>query len=279
MKKTGIDYFPFVCQPDDKLELIEVEFGLKGLAVIVKLLQRIYGEEGYYCDWNDEVALLFSRKQCGLSKGDNVVSEIIESAIKRGFFSKEKFVEYHILTSAGIQKRFLDATARRVNVKMLEEYLLLQVAQLNKNVDIISKNGCRNGKNANRNGQRKGEDRKGDSSGDKPSTTKPFIPPTITEVEAYCKERNNNVDAKKFFDYFEASGWVDSRGNKVKNWKQKVITWEKNEFNQGGNTSGSAGTKPNVKQNRFVNYEQRNDWDFEELERLELEKRKKEQGG
>lgn len=87
MKKTGIDYFPFVCQPDDKLELIEVEFGLKGLAVIVKLLQRIYGEEGYYCDWNDEVALLFSRKQCGLSKGDNVVSEIIESAIKRGFFS------------------------------------------------------------------------------------------------------------------------------------------------------------------------------------------------
>ena len=55
---------------------------------------------------------------------------------------------------------------------------------------------------------------------------KPFVPPTLEEIEAYCKERNNNVDAKRFFDYFSAADWVDSKGNKVKNWKQKVITWE-----------------------------------------------------
>lgn len=53
-----------------------------------------------------------------------------------------------------------------------------------------------------------------------------FVAPTLEEIESYCKERKNNVDAKKFFDYFETSGWVDSKGNKVKNWKQKVITWE-----------------------------------------------------
>ena len=55
---------------------------------------------------------------------------------------------------------------------------------------------------------------------------KPFVPPTLEEVEAYCKERKNNVDAKKFFDYFDAADWVDSKGNPVRNWKQKVITWE-----------------------------------------------------
>lgn len=60
---------------------------------------------------------------------------------------------------------------------------------------------------------------------DKP-TKKRFVPPTLEEVQAYCQERNNNVDAKTFYDYFTASDWYDSKGNKVKSWKQKVITWE-----------------------------------------------------
>ncbi len=54
-----------------------------------------------------------------------------------------------------------------------------------------------------------------------------FVPPTLEEIEAYCKERNNGVDAKHFFDYYSAGDWVDAKGNKVKNWKQKLITWEK----------------------------------------------------
>ena len=53
-----------------------------------------------------------------------------------------------------------------------------------------------------------------------------FVPPTLEEIKAYCAQRKNNVDAKKFYDYFTASGWYDSKGNKVKSWKQKIITWE-----------------------------------------------------
>ena len=53
-----------------------------------------------------------------------------------------------------------------------------------------------------------------------------FTPPSLDEVQAYCRERQNGVDAKQFYDYFTASGWIDSKGNKVKSWKQKVITWE-----------------------------------------------------
>lgn len=53
-----------------------------------------------------------------------------------------------------------------------------------------------------------------------------FTPPTLEEVQAYCRERNNSVNPQKFYDYFSASDWVDSKGNKVRNWKQKVITWE-----------------------------------------------------
>lgn len=161
MSKNGIDYFPFVCQPDDKLELIEAEFGLKGLAIIVKLFQRIYGENGYYCEWSKEVALLFSRKQCGLKLGDNVVSEVVNAAIKRQLFSEEKYVKYGILTSGGIQKRYLLAAKRRTSVEIREEYLLLKVGQIPKNVDIISENVYRNEENVYKNEQSKEEESKG----------------------------------------------------------------------------------------------------------------------
>lgn len=54
---------------------------------------------------------------------------------------------------------------------------------------------------------------------------KEFISPSLGEVEQYIASNKYNVDAKAFWDYFEVSGWVDSKGNKVKNWKQKIITW------------------------------------------------------
>ena len=60
---------------------------------------------------------------------------------------------------------------------------------------------------------------------------KRFVPPTLDEVKAYCQERNNNVDAQKFVDYYSASKWIDGKGEPVKNWKQKVITWERNDTN------------------------------------------------
>lgn len=59
--------------------------------------------------------------------------------------------------------------------------------------------------------------------------TKKFIPPTLEDIEKYCRLRNNNVNAKTFFDYYEAGNWMDAKGNKVKNWKQKIITWEKHQ--------------------------------------------------
>lgn len=72
---------------------------------------------------------------------------------------------------------------------------------------------------------------------------KPFVPPTLKEVEAYCRERQNGVDAKKFFDFFTASDWVDSKGNPVRNWKQKVITWESYaKPNERNNTNGQTAS-------------------------------------
>ena len=62
-------------------------------------------------------------------------------------------------------------------------------------------------------------------------TKKKFVPPTLEEVAQYCRERNSSVDPRKFWEYFDTGGWIDSEGKPVKNWKQKLLTWEK--FNPG----------------------------------------------
>lgn len=52
-----------------------------------------------------------------------------------------------------------------------------------------------------------------------------FTNPSLEEIESYVIEKNINVDAKQFFNYFDVANWIDSKGNKVKNWKQKLLTW------------------------------------------------------
>ena len=51
--------------------------------------------------------------------------------------------------------------------------------------------------------------------------------PTLEEIKSYIKEKSLNVNAEQFYNYFEEGNWVDSKGNKVKNWKQKLLTWNK----------------------------------------------------
>lgn len=59
-----------------------------------------------------------------------------------------------------------------------------------------------------------------------------FTPPTLQEISDYVKTKKYTIDPKTFFDYFTESGWVDSKGNKVKNWKQKIITWQNHQKNE-----------------------------------------------
>lgn len=53
-----------------------------------------------------------------------------------------------------------------------------------------------------------------------------FKAPTLDEVKTYITEKNLIVDADKFFNYFTVGNWKDSLGKPVKNWKQKLITWD-----------------------------------------------------
>lgn len=68
-----------------------------------------------------------------------------------------------------------------------------------------------------------------DSSASTTTKRKRFEKPTLSEIKAYCIERNNNVDAQHFFDYYESNGWKVGK-NSMKNWQAAVRTWEKNSY-------------------------------------------------
>ena len=64
-----------------------------------------------------------------------------------------------------------------------------------------------------------------------PTKAKRFVKPTLSEIEQYCIERKNNVNAEQFYDYYESNGWKVGK-NSMKNWKAAVRTWEKNNYNK-----------------------------------------------
>ena len=91
----------------------------------------------------------------------------------------------------------------------------------------------------------------------KSTTTKRkrFEKPTISDIEQYCIERNNNVNAEQFFDYYESNGWKVGK-NSMKDWKAAVRTWERNRYDQSVKSKNSKTDAMNVVKELMEEYEQ-----------------------
>lgn len=59
-----------------------------------------------------------------------------------------------------------------------------------------------------------------------------FKKPTVEEIAAYCKEKNYNVNAQQFFNYYESNGWKIGR-NAMKSWQAAVQNWNTREKSSG----------------------------------------------
>lgn len=124
--KTKIDYFPIDCNDDERMKLIELKHGLVAYAVFVKLLQKIYGNKGYYADWNEDTALLFSGEH-GIEL--KTLNDIITDMLKRGIFDAEMYEKHSILTSREIQEQYFFVIAKRRQKEINESYCLINVTK------------------------------------------------------------------------------------------------------------------------------------------------------
>lgn len=74
---------------------------------------------------------------------------------------------------------------------------------------------------------------------------KRFEKPTLSQITQYCLERNNNVNAEQFYDYYESNGWKVGK-NSMKDWKAAVRTWERSEYRKPNSKKHSKEDAINV---------------------------------
>lgn len=87
-----------------------------------------------------------------------------------------------------------------------------------------------------------------DSSASTTTKRKRFEKPSISDIKQYCMERNNNVNAEHFFDYYESNGWKVGK-NSMKDWKAAVRTWERSEYRKPNSKKNSKEDAINVVNN------------------------------
>lgn len=138
--KVGLDYFPIHVDffQDKKLQYLRREFGIKGEHIVLQILMQIYSE-GYYIAWDKDTTTTFWRTNYGQSSGvsTKLLDEVVIRLVKNGFFSADVFNQFSVLTSAGIQRRYITACARRSQITMIRDFIVLDGNELKGRTNIL----------------------------------------------------------------------------------------------------------------------------------------------
>lgn len=70
-------------------------------------------------------------------------------------------------------------------------------------------------------------------------SSKRFVKPTIEDLEDYINEKGYQVDAHKFYDYYESNGWKVGK-NPMKDWKATIRNWARNDYDKPKESKGSG---------------------------------------
>ena len=134
----GINYFPIGVNfmEENAMEVIEAKYGIKGPAIVLKLLCKIY-KEGYFIRWDEEQCLIFANK-AGREVQAAEVQGIIEILFIKGILDRNSYLENGILTSESIQKVWLEATKRRKRELSELPYLMVRPEKENGKPDNAS---------------------------------------------------------------------------------------------------------------------------------------------
>lgn len=187
--EDGIKTFPFPTKLDDRIKMIELEFGIQGYAVVWKLHQAIYSV-GYYLKWDIDTQLLFINDYRLSMVGRNLVSEIVASCLRRGVFESSLYEKYQILTSERIQETFLTAKARNKKVIVNKDYALPVVYTFIENASKSGKNVNIFWKNADISEQKKRKEKKGNKYTHIESEPRDFE----TQFKVFCDKWKITVD-------------------------------------------------------------------------------------
>lgn len=135
--KTNLDYFRWVIRngiTSDKGILYRTNCQKQNVneswGVLMRALERIFsGEGGYYSDWNDNSAFFIARD---VMIKEEEAKNAIKEAVNVGYFDKEMFDNYSILTSKEVQEIYFGGIryANRTYSEINEDYLLIDLKRV-----------------------------------------------------------------------------------------------------------------------------------------------------
>lgn len=224
---TGLAYCPLDCQNSRKIKSFIYEFGNKGFGVYIRLMQEIYGKEGYYMSV-DKYGLLSLAKEYDV--GYNGLCEIIQGLIRYGIYDKEMYDKNRILTSSVIQKYYLHA--KKTNIQLNKNYILESI------IPYIEKMRQFAGKNQEK-AQRKEKKTKTDNNyyegksdciTDERNQPDPQIKkfskiyPLVYVDTQYVPKY---VDIDKLIEHYKINVWLHGKSNITLKWLFKQTNYEK----------------------------------------------------
>lgn len=126
-------------------------------------------------------------------------------------------------------------TQRPVKIRLIEEFYESKYRANTEQIPSKDRAGTTtNNNNNNNNNKKSGQNHSGK-----------FIKPTIIEIDAYCKKRNNDIDAEEFFHFYESCNW--KIGNKaMRSWESTIITWEKRKGSFKKTEKGESNYRPKI---------------------------------
>lgn len=288
-RKEGLLYFPFDVSffSDKKIKILKSRYGSDGLTLYIYLLCEIY-KNGYYLKMDDDYEYIISDD---LSMDSNKVKQVLNFLLERSLFEFTLFQSDKVLTSTGIQNRFMEAMKPTISKRVqrggkpmeLEESIWMVdikypecFIKVNPNSNMSVKKECLSGTNdekgeTNALNKRKENERNISSEGPAPELY--FDNPDINNAFAtYLAVRKNNGDRlmkEQILLLAEDLKNITEKDNErlailnkaiMGNWK---TLWP---------LKGGKG-KP-VSKNKFHNFDQRT-YDMNELEKKLMEKQKK----
>jgi len=244
---NGLEYFPLDTDffDDPKLMHVEEECGMDGSYIALRLYCWIY-RDGYFMPWDEDVAVIFARR-IGLGIGTTKVNEVVEILVKREVFNSGLYTKYKILTSRGIQNRWLKIikdAKRKANIDPLHDLvnivnsvhseLIPKISEeTNPIAELIVVKEEETTPITELSTQRKGKERK-EKERKKSALHDPFLTPSLSEIQNHLKEKYvagkqaAEIFAEKFFNHYSKEDWKVKGGSQMKDWKAAISgTWKK----------------------------------------------------
>ena len=211
-------YFPHDsnAKDDPKIVLLVEQMGLEGYGAFWVLVEILRDQP----EFKYPIALIPA-----IARRYNITTEKMKAVVtKYGLFQVE---DEEFFFSPSLNNRMLPLLEKKEQARLAAHTRWEKQRQLtetnNSNADAM-----RTHSDSNAHPMPKREEEKRE---DKSREGKKFTPPSIDQVKEYCKERENNVDAERFINFYESKGWMVGK-NKMKDWKAAVRNWESSDKQQ-----------------------------------------------